>query len=421
MKQNYNCSKFLLKHYLAFLYMLFPILGIKGQIKDTLNVALFLYEGVELLDFSGPGEVMAAASYYTDVYHFNVYTVAKEKELTSQGFLKITPNYDLNNAPKTDILILPGGFAGESINDVKTQEWMNSQLDKTSHVLTVCSGVYFLENPGKLNDIKITSHHKIIPFLKESLGAENVMEDVKYVDSGKIITSAGVSSGIEGALWTVARIAGYEVANRTARYMEYPQWNFSVGHTTYDLMSKTDNYLKPGNKEIPDFGILDVAGHLAYEKGNSAAALKYFEKNKEYYPKSALTYYGLSQALKNAKEWTPDTYEDFLNVLRNDTAKAQKMYERAKEAYPDWILFTVKDITVRGYNLQSLERFKEAETVFQMGLETYPNDLELTVQLIKIQEKLGNRNEALKTLKKALEALPRQKELLQLEQTINSK
>ncbi|MEM6812991.1 MAG: DJ-1/PfpI family protein [Bacteroidota bacterium] len=375
-----------MKKSIVFLFGLL-VISVSAQTKDTINVAVFLYDGVELLDFAGPAEVFAAASYYTNNYHFNVYTVAKETKLKSQGFLDITPNYSLANAPKTDILVLPGGNAQDPLNDTLTQKWIGEEIGNSSDVLTVCSGIFFLQESGRLEGIEVTSHHKILPFLREILKPENVVHEVKYVDTGKIVTSAGVSSGIEGAFLTVSKIAGYEVANRTARYMEYPQWDISNGKITYDLGDKASEYLTTTNDK-PQFGVLDLAGHLALREGRPEEAMKYFKKNLSFYPKSPLSYYGLASSLEKMNNWAPPVYEDFLNVLRNEGAEAgYKIYQETKSKYPSWVLFTLKDITVRIENLMGQQNYEEASMVGQMALEIYPNNKEL----LKLKQTLNSK------------------------------
>ncbi|MEM1257567.1 MAG: DJ-1/PfpI family protein [Bacteroidota bacterium] len=375
-----------MKKSIVFLFGLL-VFSVSAQKKDTINVAVFLYDGVELLDFAGPAEVFAAASYYTNNYHFNVYTVAKESKLKSQGFLDITPNYSLANAPKTDILVLPGGNAQDALNDTLTQKWIGKEIERSPDVLTVCSGIFFLQESGRLEGIEVTSHHKILPFLREILKPENVVHEVKYVDTGKIVTSAGVSSGIEGAFLTVSKIAGYEVANRTARYMEYPQWDISNGKITYDLGDKASEYLTTTNDK-PQFGVLDLAGHLALREGRPEEAMKYFKRNLSFYPKSPLSYYGLASSLEKMNKWAPPVYEDFLNVLRNEGAEAgYKIYQETKSKYPSWVLFTLKDITVRIENLMGQQNYEEASMVGQMALEIYPNNKEL----LKLKQTLNSK------------------------------
>ncbi|MEM7486117.1 MAG: DJ-1/PfpI family protein [Bacteroidota bacterium] len=408
-----------MKKSMVFLFGLL-VFSVSAQTKDTINIAVFLYDGVELLDFAGPAEVFAAASYYTNNYHFNVYTVAKESKLKSQGFLDITPNYSLANAPKTDILVLPGGNAQDALNDTLTQKWIDKEIGNSSDVLTVCSGIFFLQESGRLEGIEVTSHHKILPFLREILKPENVVHEVKYVDTGKIVTSAGVSSGIEGAFLTVSKIAGYEVANRTARYMEYPQWDISNGKITYDLGDKASEYLTTTNDDKPQFGVLDLAGHLALREGRPEEAMKYFERNLSFYPKSPLSYYGLASSLEKMNKWAPPVYEDFLNVLRNEGAQAgYKIYQETKSKYPSWVLFTLKDITVRIENLMGQQNYEEANLVGQMAMETYPDNMALYIQRINVYEKLKDTGKAKIMLHEALKKFPPSEELIQLKQRLD--
>ena len=307
--------------------------------------------------------------------------------MKSQGFLDITPNYSLANAPKTDILVLPGGNAQDALNDTLTQKWIGKEIGNSSDVLTVCSGIFFLQESGRLEGIEVTSHHKILPFLREILKPENVVHEVKYVDTGKIVTSAGVSSGIEGAFLTVSKIAGYEVANRTARYMEYPQWDISNGRSTYELGEKASEYLTTTNDK-PQFGVLDLAGHLALKEGRPEEAMEYFKRNLSFYPQSPLSYYGLASSLEKMDKWTPPVYEDFLNVLRNEGAQAgYKIYLETKSKYPKWVLFTLKDITVRIENLLAQQNYEEASMVSKMALETYPNN----EKLLKLKQTLNSK------------------------------
>ncbi len=407
-----------MKKSMVFLFGLL-VFSVSAQTKDTINIAVFLYDGVELLDFAGPAEVFAAASYYTNNYHFNVYTVAKESKLKSQGFLDITPNYSLANAPKTDILVLPGGNAQDALNDTLTQKWIDKEIGNSSDVLTVCSGIFFLQESGRLEGIEVTSHHKILPFLREILKPENVVHEVKYVDTGKIVTSAGVSSGIEGAFLTVSKIAGYEVANRTARYMEYPQWDISNGKITYDLVDKASEYLTTTNDDKPQFGVLDLAGHLALREGRPEEAMKYFERNLSFYPKSPLSYYGLASSLEKMNKWAPPVYEDFLNVLRNEGAQAgYKIYQETKSKYPSWVLFTLKDITVRIENLMGQQNYEEANLVGQMAMETYPDNVSLYIQRINVYEKLKDTRKAKIMLHEAMKKFPPSEELIHLKQML---
>ncbi len=183
------------------------------------NVAVFLFDGVELLDFGGPGEVFAATE------GFNVYTVAATADpIVSQGFVRITPEYTIDNSPSPDILILPGGATGGPLRDEKVMEWIRAAADDLEVALSVCTGAFLLAKAGLLEGLKATTWHGAIDNFREFAPHTTVLENTRWVDNGKMVTTAGVSAGIDGALHVVARLKGEEVAARTARYMEYDKW-----------------------------------------------------------------------------------------------------------------------------------------------------------------------------------------------------
>jgi len=233
----------------------------------TRNVAIVLYEGVELLDFAGPGEVFQAAgaiSTYRDQRGFNVYTVATStKPLTSQRFLTIVPAYTIDDAPKPDIIVIPGGGSGVLVNDTKFMAWATRASGAAEVTLTVCTGAFVPAKAGLLDGRTATTWYGAIDRLREAAPKATVQDGRRFVDNGPIITTAGVSAGIDGALHTVARLAGRAVADRTARYMEY-HW------TPEPYLAQVYSYLNPS---------LDAAGRaeqqaelLADEKDYAGAA-----------------------------------------------------------------------------------------------------------------------------------------------------
>ena len=381
-------------------------LELVAQPKDTLNVGVLVYDEVELLDFAGPAEVFAAASYYTDLYYFNVYTVAKKSLAKSQGFLDITPNYSIQNAPASDILVLPGGGANRVIEDAPTMDWVKKNHKDALHTLTVCSGVYILNKLGALEGLRVTAHHKSLPHLKTILGEEYVAEDVKFVDNGKVITAAGVSSGIEGALWLVAKIAGYEASHRLARYLEYPYWKMDNGNIAFDLQNTAAILMKDSNV-IPHFGLLDVLGHRALSRGDTASARQYFKTNQSLYPGNVLTYHSLALVLGSGKEWVPLTYENFLMYAEKEGIQAGKsMYEKAKKHYPGWKIFSAQDMYMYGKRMVWAERYEEGITALEMGIEAYPKVPRLYLELSSLYEKSGKTKAAIEVLRTAKALFP---------------
>jgi transcriptional regulator GlxA family with amidase domain len=193
--------------------------------KYTRNVAIVVYEGVELLDFAGPGEVFEAAAGFSTFKGepgFRVYTVAAAaKPITSQRFLTVVPEFTIENAPRPDIIVIPGGGSSVLTEDPKFMAWATKNAGAGALTLTVCTGAFVPARAGLLDGAGATTWYGAIERLRKAAPKANVQDGRRFVDNGSIITTAGVSAGIDGALHTVARLMGRAVADQTARYMEY--------------------------------------------------------------------------------------------------------------------------------------------------------------------------------------------------------
>ncbi|QHW01339.1 DJ-1/PfpI family protein [Spirosoma endbachense] len=188
------------------------------------NVAIFIHNGVEILDFAGPSEVFASTE------GFNVYTVSLSKEpIISQGFIKITPTYSLTDCPKPDIVVLPGGNTGPFIENKALIDWIKNSATQAEVMLSVCTGAGLLAKAGLLDGKQATTFHSYIEPLQRATPKAEILRNTRFVDNGQIITTAGVSAGIDGALHVVAKLKGQAVAIQTARYMEYDKWKPEEG------------------------------------------------------------------------------------------------------------------------------------------------------------------------------------------------
>lgn len=207
----------------------------------TKNVAIVLYNGVEVLDFAGPAEVFAAAAgpgANGSERAFNVFTVSKTKApIVSQGFLDVIPDYSIADSPKPDILVLPGGGAESVITDAEWLAWVRTSAENADHVLTVCTGAFIAGKIGMLDGLDVTTWYAAIPGLAKEYPKARVQPGRRFIDNGKLITTAGVSAGIDGALHLVARMNGRWVADRTAEYMEYAWAPQSYTSSKYALMN----------------------------------------------------------------------------------------------------------------------------------------------------------------------------------------
>jgi transcriptional regulator GlxA family with amidase domain len=185
------------------------------------NVAILLYEGVELLDFAGPGEVFQQAQ-VNGTNAFSVYTVGvTTKEIISQGFLKITTQYTIDDCPMPDILVIPGGNTISQVNNEKLISWIAGVNQQAEHILSVCNGVRLLAKTGAMDGLTATSHFRAIDNLTKEFPAVTLVSGKRFVDTGRIISTEGVSAGIDGSLYLVAKIFSKETAEAVATQMMY--------------------------------------------------------------------------------------------------------------------------------------------------------------------------------------------------------
>jgi len=186
--------------------------------KKSMTICFYLQDGVEVLDFAGPMEVFSYAG-------AKVFTVSKNKKtITSQGILKVIPDYDIKDAPAFDILAVFGGNAGNASEDPDVISWIKDRNPTTQYYFSVCTGAFILGKAGLLDNLTVTTFHESIERLQKAVPTAKVLPDTRFVDNGKIITTAGISAGIDGALHMVEKLSGKEQAKRVATYMEYDKW-----------------------------------------------------------------------------------------------------------------------------------------------------------------------------------------------------
>lgn len=182
------------------------------------NVAILVHPGVELLDFAGPGEVFAASG------RCRVYTVGPSKDpILSQGFVKVTPEYAFDEAPRPDILVVCGGGTSSVTGNPKLMAWIRDVAADADHMLSVCTGAFVYAEAGLLDGKQATTHWGAVEHLATSHPEVDVKTGRRFVDNGQVITAAGVSAGIDMSLHVLARMYGKDAAVRTARHMEY-EW-----------------------------------------------------------------------------------------------------------------------------------------------------------------------------------------------------
>jgi transcriptional regulator GlxA family with amidase domain len=155
----------------------------------------------------------------------NVYTVGSNTELiTSQKVLRITPQYSLKDCPMPDILVLPGGDTRVIKKNEQLIQWLTKNIDNIDIALSVCTGASILGEAGLLDNQKATTHKFAIRRMQENYPKASFLANTRFVDNGRVITTAGISAGIDGALHVVQRLFGKDVAHDIVDWMEYDGW-----------------------------------------------------------------------------------------------------------------------------------------------------------------------------------------------------
>ena len=195
------------------------------------NVAILIFDDVEVLDFCGPFEVFAETGQGGSISGegespFSVYTVAeKAGPVLARNGLSINPSWTLENCPAPDILLIPGGAGTRSqIKNEKLLQWIKDQAGRVELLLSVCTGALLLAKADLLEGLSATTHYQAMEELRALAPNTQLHPTDRYVDNGKIITSAGVSAGIDMSLYVVARLLGSEQAAETAQEMQYDYW-----------------------------------------------------------------------------------------------------------------------------------------------------------------------------------------------------
>jgi putative intracellular protease/amidase/YHS domain-containing protein len=179
------------------------------------KVGILVFNKMELLDFAGPAEVFAGAGY-------DVFTVAATREsVPCFGLVTLTPQHTFADSPRPDVIVVPGGDTRQLANDSRVTDWLKQASPGAEITMSVCTGAFVLGKAGLLEGKAATTHWGSIARLRKQFPQTTVHDDRRIVDNGSVLTTAGVSAGIDGALHVVERLSGHEKAVKTARYMEY--------------------------------------------------------------------------------------------------------------------------------------------------------------------------------------------------------
>ncbi len=197
---------------------------------NKLNVAILIFDDVEVLDFAGPFEVFSrtrlepgvGSRQSDETAPFRVFTVAPRPDtVVATGGLRVVPDHDFASVPTIHLLVVPGGFGTRVLlEDSRTLDWIRQTTAHARHVTSVCTGSLLLAKAGLLRNRRATTHWGAYDLLASLDPTLRVERDRRVVRDG-IVTSAGVSAGIDMALMMVESLCGRAVADETAAYIEY--------------------------------------------------------------------------------------------------------------------------------------------------------------------------------------------------------
>jgi len=200
---------------------------------QKLQVGILVFDDVEVLDFAGPFEVFSRtrttpgveSRRTDDSAPFNVFSVApRPGPVVAVGGLRIVPHFDFTDAPAIDIVVVPGGFGTRPLmQDASVLDWLRRTAGSAQRVTSVCTGALLLAQAGLLAGRRATTHWSALDRLA-GLDATITVDRGRRVVEDVVVTSAGVSAGIDMAFAVVKAFCGREVAEETARYIEYPFW-----------------------------------------------------------------------------------------------------------------------------------------------------------------------------------------------------
>ncbi len=190
--------------------------------KIIMNIGIYIYEKVEVLDFSGPFEVFSTASRIHTDNPFSVSLISQHgKAVAARGGFSVNPHFSFGNCPDPDVLVVPGGIHTGEMEKDDVLKWISSVSERTDITASVCTGVFLLAAAGVVFDGEVVTHHEDMEDLKRLFPELQIVKGRRWIDRGKIITSGGISAGIDMSLHIVSKLAGREHALRTAMQMEY--------------------------------------------------------------------------------------------------------------------------------------------------------------------------------------------------------
>lgn len=194
-----------------------------------MNVGILIFDEVELLDMAGPYEVFTTAARVHARAQpagtpplFDVFTLARQRAaVRARAGLRLQPDHGLDAHPPLDCAIVPGGVVDAALREPDLTRWIAAQASQVRILAAVCTGALLLAQAGVLDGLPATTHWEDLDALRSLRPAVQVRDGVRWVDAGAVVSSAGISAGIDMSLHLVRRLHGLALAQRTARQMDF--------------------------------------------------------------------------------------------------------------------------------------------------------------------------------------------------------
>ena len=227
---------------------------VQGKRASRTTVGIFIFNNIQILDFTGPYDVFAFKSKV-----FEVFTIGENmKPIETSYGLSVNPKYTIENCPQPDVLIIPGGGVRKELEKENVIEWIARTAEKSQYVMSVCTGSFLIAKAGLLQGKSATTYNSAISSMRSFFPDIRIVSDQRYVDNGKVLTSAGISSGIDASFHLIAKMKGLGVAQEVALGLEY-DWN---PNSDYVRAALADRKLPQVGKLPEDFKwqVLRTAG-----------------------------------------------------------------------------------------------------------------------------------------------------------------
>ncbi len=188
-----------------------------------ITTGILIFDDAEELDFVGPWEVFTAAALLNEGNR--VVTIApgseEPKAVRCAKGMRVIADHTLADAPPLDVVLVPGGIGTRAaVDNPELIGWLRDVAPRCTWVTSVCTGALLLCEAGLARDKRVTTHWSFVETLRQRPDV-TVLDNVRYVQDGNVVTAAGVSAGIDMALWLVGQLHGVDCARTVQRWIEY--------------------------------------------------------------------------------------------------------------------------------------------------------------------------------------------------------